>query len=33
MVRAPEGDHRDFGEVSHRAAEIADALSAANRIV
>jgi hypothetical protein len=38
MVRATEGDYRDFGEVSHWAAEIADALSGAklsgaNRLV
>jgi menaquinone-dependent protoporphyrinogen oxidase len=31
MVRAPEGDYRDFGEVSHWAADIADALSGANQ--
>jgi menaquinone-dependent protoporphyrinogen oxidase len=29
MVRAPEGDYRDFGEVSHWAAAIAETLVAA----
>jgi menaquinone-dependent protoporphyrinogen oxidase len=33
MVRAPDGDYRDFGEVSHWAADIANALSRANRVV
>jgi menaquinone-dependent protoporphyrinogen oxidase len=33
MVRAAEGDYRDFGEVSQWAAEIADALSGADQIV
>lgn len=33
MVRAPEGDYRDWGEVSHWAAEIADTLSKAARVV
>jgi menaquinone-dependent protoporphyrinogen oxidase len=33
MVRATEGDYRDFGEVSQWAAEIADALAAAAQTV
>jgi menaquinone-dependent protoporphyrinogen oxidase len=33
MVRAPEGDYRDFREVSHWAAHIADTLSEAKQIV
>ena len=33
MVRAPEGDYRDFGEVSHWAAAIADTLARAAQAV
>jgi hypothetical protein len=29
MVRAPEGDYRDFADVSHWASQIADTLAAA----